>query len=139
MEPELPTARTDGEARNLQNAHRHWGLWIFGLMMVVGIGALGRASGDEIPTVRFTDVTAEAGIRFTHVNGAYGDKLLPETMGGGVAFFDFDNNGSQDLLFINSSYWPDHIPSGQSLPLMALYRNDGRGHFSDATADPVWT
>ena len=58
-------------------------------------------SGAEIPVARFTDISHEAGITFTHVNGAYGDKLLPETMGGGVAFFDCDNDGCQDLLFIN--------------------------------------
>src|SRR5262249_25013835 len=45
----------------------------------------------EIPVARFTDITINAGIHFTHYNGAYGEKLLPETMGGGVAFFDFNN------------------------------------------------
>src|SRR5689334_6720480 len=45
----------------------------------------------EIPATRFIDITASSGITFTHVNGAYGEKLLPETMGGGVAFFDYDN------------------------------------------------
>src|SRR6185436_1261839 len=52
----------------------------------------------DIPKVKFTDITAEAGIKFKHNNGAYGEKLLPETMGSGVAFFDFDNDGDQDLL-----------------------------------------
>src|SRR5579862_9236490 len=47
----------------------------------------------EIPTARFTDVTRESGIHFVHNNGAYGEKLLPETMGSGVAFVDFDNDG----------------------------------------------
>jgi hypothetical protein len=56
----------------------------------------------EIPVAKFTDITKEAGITFTHNNGAYGEKLLPETMGGGVAFFDYDNDGNQDLLFVNS-------------------------------------
>jgi len=88
----------------------------------------------EIPTVRFTDITRQAGITFVHENGAYGDKLLPETMGGGVAFFDFDNDGKPDLLFINSSYWPGHIPSGKKLPTMALYHNQGSGKFQDVTA-----
>src|SRR5205807_3815101 len=50
----------------------------------------------EIPVARFTDVTKPAGIAFVHNNGAYGEKLLPETMGGGVAFFDFDNDSHQD-------------------------------------------
>ena len=49
-------------------------------------------SSAEVPEARFTDVTAESGITFVHQNGAYGDKLLPETMGGGVAFFDFDGD-----------------------------------------------
>src|ERR1051325_5612228 len=60
---------------------------------------------NAIPAARFTDITAASGIAFVHNNGAYGDKLLPETMGGGVAFFDYDNNGGQDLLFINSTWW----------------------------------
>ena len=93
-----------------------------------------RKSTSEIPTVKFTDITAAAGIKFVHNNGAYGDKLLPETMGGGVAFFDYDNDGHQDLLFVNSTYWPGHVPPGKPPPTMALYRNDGRGRFTDATA-----
>lgn len=88
----------------------------------------------DIPSVPFTDVTESAGITFRHVNGAYGDKLLPETMGGGAAFFDYDNDGDQDLLLINSSYWPDRLPRDQAPPTMALYRNDGTGQFEDVTA-----
>src|SRR6267378_1044556 len=87
----------------------------------------------EIPAAKFTDVTREAGITFVHNNGAYGEKLLPETMGSGVAFFDYDNDGHQDLLFVNSSYWPWHIPEGKQPTTMMLYRNDGRGHFTDVT------
>ena len=88
----------------------------------------------EIPVARFTDVTAASGITFTHNNGAYGDKLLPETMGGGVAFLDYDNDGSPDLLFVNSTYWPGHVPEGKRPSTMALYHNDGNGHFTDVTA-----
>ncbi len=88
----------------------------------------------EIPSVPFADITRAAGITFSHVNGAYGEKLLPETMGGGVAFLDFDNDGAQDLLFVNSSFWPGHVPPGTSQPTMALYKNDGTGHFTDVTA-----
>jgi hypothetical protein len=88
----------------------------------------------EIPFVKFTDITAGAGVHFTHNNGAYGDKLLPETMGGGVAFFDYDNDGHQDLLFVNSSYWPGHVPPGKQPTTLALYHNDGQGRFTDVTA-----
>jgi hypothetical protein len=88
----------------------------------------------EIPEARFSDVTRDAGINFVHYNGAYGEKLLPETMGGGVAFFDYDNDGNQDLLFVNSTDWPWHVRTGQKPPTMALYHNDGHGRFSDVTA-----
>ena len=87
------------------------------------------------PRVRFTDITDQAGIAFVHVNGAFGDKLLPETMGGGVAFLDYDNDADQDLLFVNSSYWSDRGPDEGALPILTLYRNDGTGHFWDVTAD----
>ncbi|HVS64438.1 MAG TPA: CRTAC1 family protein [Thermoanaerobaculia bacterium] len=89
------------------------------------------------PAVRFTDVTAESGIDFVHTTGAYGDKLLPETMGGGVAAFDFDNDGDQDLLFVNSSTWPFAAASrasGGSAPSSHLYENDGQGRFRDVSA-----
>ena len=82
---------------------------------------------------KFTDITKEAGITFIHNNGAYGEKLLPETMGGGVAFFDYDNDGHQDLLFINSCDWPWHSPRSKPPTTMALYHNDGHGHFTDVT------
>src|SRR5947209_3053653 len=60
----------------------------------------------DVPRVLFTDITGPAGIKFKHTNGAFGKKLLPETMGSGVAFLDFDNDGRQDILFINSRPWP---------------------------------
>lgn len=87
----------------------------------------------EVPAARFTDITRESGVTFTHVNGAFGEKLLPETMGGGVAFLDYDNDGAQDLLFINSAYWPGHLPDGKVQPTLALFHNDGHGHFREAT------
>ncbi len=86
------------------------------------------------PQVHFSDVTRDAGIQFQHFNGATGRKFLPETMGGGVAFFDMDQDGDPDLLFINSSSWPnDSATSRSTVPTCALYENDGRGHFKEVT------
>jgi len=105
--------------------------WICGWLLAAGAAA---GADSEISPARFTDITKQAGINFVHNDGAFGDKLLPETMGGGVAFFDFDNDNDQDLLFINSTYWPEHIPAGKSPTTMALYRNDGQARFTDVTA-----
>jgi hypothetical protein len=97
--------------------------------------AAAQAKVVEIPVVKFTDVTAEAGIRFVHNNGAYGEKLLPETMGSGVAFFDFDNDGRADLLFVNSTDWPwDKSAATKTKTTMALYRRDANtAGFVDVT------
>ena len=86
------------------------------------------------PDVVFRDVTEEAGIHFVHHSGARGEKLLPETMGSGCAFFDYDGDGDQDLLFANGAPWP-HDPAPDSTPTQALYQNDGEGNFRDVTAE----
>ncbi len=104
------------------------------LFPVAALGLHGFAAADEIPTAKFTDITKQAGITFAHNNGAYDGKFLPETMGGGVAFLDYDNDGRQDLLFINSTWWPAHVPAGKAPTTPALYHNDGHGHFTDVTA-----
>mgnify|MGYP001827611979 FL=1 len=85
------------------------------------------------PVIAFTDITAAAGIDFVHVNGAYGDKLIPETMGSGLAFFDYDNDGDPDLYLVNSTYWPDKAEGRTSSG--RLYRNEGDGRFTDVTLD----
>lgn len=88
------------------------------------------------PQIPFVDVTAAAGITFHHENGAAGEKLLPETMGGGCAMLDFDGDQDQDILFVNSKRWPDDKRPPAAEPAnLRLYRNDGTGKFVDATAD----
>jgi hypothetical protein len=81
--------------------------------------------------IEFTDVTAQAGIRFKHNSGAFGKKYLPETIGAGCAFLDYDNDGWQDVLFVNSSDWPEHK---KSKTVLALYHNNKDGTFTDVTA-----
>jgi enediyne biosynthesis protein E4 len=86
-----------------------------------------------VPAVHFTDVTEAAGIRFRHFNGALGQKLLPETMGAGVAVLDFDGDGLQDLIFVNGCPWPGSS-NPDTTPCLTLYRNRGDGTFEDITA-----
>lgn len=87
----------------------------------------------ETPSVPFKDITKSAGVTFVHENGARGQKLLPETMGAGVAFFDYDNDGDQDLIFVNSTTWPGD-PAPEKAPTLELYRNRGDGTFENVTA-----
>jgi hypothetical protein len=86
----------------------------------------------QVPTIGFTDITKAANITFVHQNGAAGEKLLPESMGGGCAFLDYNNDGFPDILFVNSDFWPGQQPS-RPRPTMALYRNDGHGNYEDVT------
>ncbi len=85
-----------------------------------------RPSGE----IEFTDVTAQAGIRFKHNSGATGKKYLPETIGAGCAFIDYDNDGWQDILLINSMDWPE---SKKHRSFSALYHNNKDGTFTDVT------
>jgi len=80
--------------------------------------------------VTFTDITAQAGIHFKHNSGAFGEKYLPETMGSGVCVIDYDNDGWQDILFVNSMNWPGH---GAVKSYPALYHNNHDGTFTDVT------
>ncbi|HET9308379.1 MAG TPA: CRTAC1 family protein [Candidatus Sulfotelmatobacter sp.] len=80
---------------------------------------------------RFTDVTGPAGIQFQHNSGAFGGKYLPETLGSGCAFLDYDRDGWQDILLINGADWPGHKKNRTTL---RLYHNNGNGTFTDVTA-----
>ena len=84
------------------------------------------------PLPQFTDITEEAGIEFIHNNGAFGKKYLPETMGSGCAFLDYNSDGWQDILLVNGKDWAEHLTGKQQT--LALYRNNQDGTFSDVTA-----
>ena len=82
------------------------------------------------PGFRFKDVTGAAGIQFQHNSGAFGGKFLPETLGSGCAFLDYDRDGWQDILLINGTDWPGHKKRRTTL---RLYHNNANGTFTDVT------
>jgi len=98
--------------------------------------ATASASQSQKPTqppssaIHFEDITRQAGIHFTHNNAASGKKWLPETMGSGVAFLDYDNDGWQDILLVNGEDWPGAKKRATTL---ALYHNNHDGTFTDVT------
>ena len=104
------------------------------LCVLTACGPPGGETDSELPvpsqiSVIFTDVTAEAGIEFVHHNGRSGRKYLPETLGSGCAFFDYDEDGRPDIFLVNSRPW-----TGDASNVTAkLYRNEGGGRFSDVT------
>jgi hypothetical protein len=102
------------------------------LLVVCGAPLLAQAPKSSTPgsSITFRDITQQAGIHFVHNNGAFGKKYLPETMGPGVAFIDYDNDGWQDIFIVNGTDWPGH-PSKHSTP--KLYHNNHDGTFTDVT------
>jgi enediyne biosynthesis protein E4 len=93
-------------------------------------GALLAVSDASAENVQFRDITAQAGIHFTHNNAAFGKKWLPETMGPGCAFMDYDNDGYPDILLVNGEDWPGHAKAPSTLK---LYHNNHDGTFTDVT------
>ncbi|MFN3651535.1 MAG: CRTAC1 family protein [Armatimonadota bacterium] len=92
--------------------------------------ASARPESPSVP-VRFTNVTAEAGIDFRHNSGARGKKYMPETVGAGCGWIDYNSDGWPDLFFVNGSDWPDSEKRKPSYP--SLYRNNRDGTFSEVT------
>ncbi len=91
---------------------------------------LGRNAAPPASAMTFRDVTQQSGIRFTHNNGAFGKKFLPETLGPGVAFIDYDNDGWPDIFLVNGMDWPGHQ---QKHTAPKLYHNNHDGTFTDVT------
>jgi hypothetical protein len=100
----------------------------FGCIVLIGAGAaLLAAVAPSANQVVFPDVTAQAGISFVHNAGKAGKKYLPETLGSGAAFIDFDGDGWQDIVLVNSKDW---TPKGRKTTA-ALYHNNHNGTFTD--------
>ena len=78
----------------------------------------------------FSDVTTSAGLQFQHNSGAFGGKFLPETLGSGCAFLDYDHDGWQDILLVNGMDWPGHKRRKSTL---RLFHNNRNGTFADVT------
>jgi len=96
-------------------------------LLLGSLPLLGAAAG---PGFQLVDVTSAAGINFRHNSGAFGAKNLPETMGPGCAFLDYDGDGWLDILLINGMDWPEHKRQ-HTTP--RLYRNNRNGTFTDVT------
>ena len=103
--------------------------FVIGLAILL-IGKAGVKASPETSSIQFRDVTQQAGIHFAHNNGAFGKKYLPETMGPGVAFIDYDNDGWPDIFLVNGMDWPGH---GQKHTTPKLYHNNHDGTFTDVT------
>ena len=98
-----------------------------GAVLLLPLWLVGQQGG---PGAQLVDVTRTMGIQFVHNSGAAGKKYLPETMGSGGAFLDFNGDGYQDILLVNSTSWP----GGKKGPTyMALYKNMGGKKFTDVT------
>ena len=99
-------------------------------LSAAGCFAQAPKSADRAAGITFRDITQRAGIHFLHNNGAFGKKYLPETMGPGVAFIDYDNDGWPDIFLVNGTDWPGE-PAKHSTP--KLYHNNHDGTFTEVT------
>ena len=99
--------------------------------MAALLAAPAAAAQNKPSPIQFRDITQAAGIRFVHNNGASGKKFLPETLGPGCAFIDYDNDGYPDILLVNGADWPGGARSSSTLK---LYHNNRNGTFTDVTA-----
>jgi hypothetical protein len=90
--------------------------------------------GQPVPAVlpMFRDVAVSAGLDVTHVSGASDEKFLPEILGSGGLFFDFDDDGWLDIFLVDGGSFAD--PTVAQRARHRLFRNRGNGTFEDVTA-----
>lgn len=106
-------------------------LWLAPVVLAFGFSFVTlHAQKKPQSQVRFEEVSRAAGIHFIHNNGAFGKMWLPEAMGSGAAFIDYNNDGWPDILLINGADWPGRV---RRHTYMALYRNNHDGTFTDVT------
>lgn len=110
--------------------HRRRAAILFAAIVVIIILAASPRGLAQNSAIHFEDVTRAAGIKFINNSGAFGQKWLPETMGSGVAFLDYDNDGWQDILLVNGTDFAGH---GLRHTTLALYHNNHDGTFTDVT------
>jgi enediyne biosynthesis protein E4 len=103
---------------------------VAGLSLLTAVVAASAPPADPPEHIHFADITRAAGIRFVHNSGAFGKKYLPETLGPGVAFIDYNHDGWEDIFFVDGTHWPGR-PGRVTTPV--LYRNDHDGNFTDVT------
>ena len=108
-------------------------------VLVRGARSLVALPRRPLPDVRFVDATKASGIAFVHKNSATSNKYLIETMGGGVALLDYDNDGRLDIFLTNGARIDDPMPAGKRPDKSdaafwnRLYRQTPDGTFVDAT------
>jgi enediyne biosynthesis protein E4 len=109
------------------------------LLAPVLVAAACAIASAAAPDVRFTDITAASGIAFKHESSPTSSKYLLETMGGGVALFDYDNDGRLDVFFTNGARIEDPMPKGKPpdksdrIFWNRLYRQGEDGAFTDVS------
>lgn len=121
LEPGFSTERTSFSRRDLLRA---------AVAALAGSGLSRLSAASLTQPVRYVDVTRRAGIHFIHNTGAFGKRYLPETMGSGCAFIDYDNDGHPDILLIQGKDFPGHF---RKYTTQKFYRNNGDGSFTDVT------
>jgi len=99
-------------------------------LIVLAVSATSPRAADL--AIRLVDVAAQSGLTLLNICGGPAKDYIVDEVGSGAAWFDYDNDGNLDVLIVNGST-RERVKQGGD-PLVALYRNDGKGHFTDVTA-----